>query len=162
MDMQLILAARPGRVDGERDRLARHRAPEPRLDEAPAPPAVVKDRRRVGRQHLRVVDPGDPAGRDGEHLGDPDEVLEDRHALLHAPGEVDALARLRPPARLHVRHALAIDDPPEGIRVGVGWTADQGSEAGCGQKEGPDRWQTTERPWETGATFFSCEAIPKA
>ena len=84
------------------------------------PPGVGKNGRRVGLQHLRVFDPGDPPGRNGEHLRDADEVLEDRHALGDAAVEIDPLAGLRSQTRFDMGHAFAMDDPPQGVRVGAG------------------------------------------
>ena len=83
-------------------------------------PGDGEHRRRVGRQHLRIFDAGDAPRRNGEHLGDADQVFQNCHALVDAAIEVDALARLRTQARLHMGDAFAMHDPPQSVRIGAG------------------------------------------
>ena len=110
----------PAIVERRADRFARQRMAEARLEQRLGPPGVGEDGRRVGGQHLRIFDAGDPSGRNGEHLRDPGEILEDRDALRLAVSEIDALAGFWAFARLDVRHAGVVHDAPQGHRVGAG------------------------------------------
>ena len=114
VDVQLVLAARPFRVDRQRDRLARQRPPEAPLDKRLGLPAIGEDGRRVRRDHLRVFDAADASGRDGEHLRDANEILEDRNALRLALAEIHGLAGFWSLTRLGMGHARVMDDAPQG------------------------------------------------
>ena len=82
-------------------------------------PGDREHRRRVRLEHLRIFDSGDAPRRNGEHLGDADEILQNRHALVDPAVEVDALARLRTQPGFEVGDARAMHDPPQGIRIGA-------------------------------------------
>ena len=112
MDMQLVLAARPFRVDRQPNGFSRQRTAEARLDQCLSAPSHGKYRRRVRREHLRIFDARDAPSWNGKHLSDADQVLQDRHALVDAAIEIDALARLRPQPRLEMGHARVMNDAP--------------------------------------------------
>ena len=142
VDVQFLLAAGVLRIDRQRDRLARQRpAAEPRLDQGLGLPAVGEHGGRVGRKHLGIFDPRDLPGRNGEHLRDADEVLENRDVLGRVPVAVDRLARLRAFARIIVRDAAVVDDPPERVGIGVG-----------GHRGGKNETRQTNRDWRGDAT----------
>ena len=132
MDMQLVLAARPFRVDRQRDGVARQGTAETRLEQRFGLPCVGEDIGRVRREHLPIFDSGDAPGRDGEHLGGAYTVLEDRDALR----KIDAFARLWPLAGLSVRQTGALDDSPKDLRVGVSGKRHQRQKAG--ERESPE------------------------
>jgi hypothetical protein len=121
MDVQLFLAARPFRINRQSNGFPRQRAAEARLDQSPSSPGDGKHRWRVRRQHLRIFDAGNAPGRNGKHLGDADQVFQNRHALLDTAIEVDAFARLRTQTHFDVRNARAMHDPPQRHRIGAGW-----------------------------------------
>ena len=52
---------------------------------------------------------------------DADQVLDNRHSLVDAAVEFDALARLRTQTRFDVGNARAMHDPPQRDRIGAGW-----------------------------------------
>src|SRR5271166_4153739 len=125
MDMQLVLAARPFRVDRQPDGVARQGTVETRLEQRFGLPCVGEDIGRVRREHLRIFDSGDAPGRDGEHLGGADTVLEDRDALRFALPKIDAFARLWTFARLSVRQTGVVHNATKRHRVGGGAERDQ-------------------------------------
>ena len=125
MDMQLLLAARPFRIDRQSNGFPRQRPVKALLDQGLGAPGDGEHRRRVGRQHLRIFDAGDAPRRNSEHLGDADQILQNRHTLLDAAIEVDAFARLRTQTRFHMGDALAMHDPPQSIRIGAGWRGER-------------------------------------
>ncbi len=133
--MQLLLRSRPFRIDRQSDGFPRQHPVKTLLDQGLGAPRDGEDGRRVGGEHLRVFDAGDAPGRNGEHLGDADQILQNRHALLDAAIEVDAFAGLRTQTRFHVRHALAMHDPPQSVRIGAGWRGECRHASGDGEIE---------------------------
>ena len=74
---------------------ARQKLAEARLHEGFALPSVGEDFWRIRLKHLWVFDACDTPRRDGEHLGDADEVLEDRNTLRRVVARIDGFARRR-------------------------------------------------------------------
>ncbi len=133
VDVQLVLAARPFRVDRQRDRLARQRSAETRLNQRFGLPAVGEDGGRVGREHHRILDATDAAGWDGEHLRDADEILEDRNALGLALAKIHGLAGFWSLARLGMGQAGAMDNAPQSRGIGPRREMSQEKDRGCGR-----------------------------
>ena len=57
--------------------------------------------------------------------GDADQIFENRHALVDTAVEVDALARLRAQTCFEVGNTFAMDDPPQCVRIGAGWSIER-------------------------------------
>jgi hypothetical protein len=74
---------------------------------------------------LRIFDTGDASRRNGEHLGDADQVFENRNALVDAAIEIDPFTGLRTQTRLHVGYACAMHDPPQSHRIGASRSAER-------------------------------------
>ena len=120
--MQLFLTTGPFRIDRQSNGFPRQRPVKTLLDQGPGAPGDSEHGWRVRLKHLRVFNAGDAPRRNGKHLGDADKVFQNSHALVDAAVKVDALARLRTQTRLEVGNAFAMDDPPQRIRIGAGWS----------------------------------------
>jgi hypothetical protein len=106
-------------IDRQSNGIAWQRPVKPLLDQGLGAPGDREHGRRVGREHLRIFDASDAPCRNGEHLRDADQILQNCDPLLDAAVEVDVLARLRTQTRFDVRHAFAMHDSPQSVRIGA-------------------------------------------
>ena len=138
MDVELVLGAREGRVDGEGEVLGRKGRMGQSLDQPRGVPGGLKVVGRVGGEDLRVLDAGDAGRGDQEDLGGADDVLEQSVAgglVVCEAGNV-----------LGGGAALVVNNGPEDVRIGGAAErgmraveAEEEDEGGC-ERAGRHAW----------------------
>ena len=119
MQVQQVLRSAVEGIDGNGHPVARRRPAKARVDERLGGPGVGEPVGATWGKQAPVFDAGDVERRHHQILLGPVDVLEHGVAPGFPVGQVDLDARRRPAGSPLVGHALAMNDPPQSLAVGV-------------------------------------------